>query len=101
MFQLFLRARAQTYFKARSANRDSETDQARLASVANAVNDALQSTEAERSGLSHRIDDVLARASITIGNGSDEFLHSPRTTSLSRAKLGADYNKCPRKAKYA
>ena len=83
MFQLFLRARAQNYikarlgddgFKARSADRDAETDQARVGSIVTAIETALQAAEREQSGLSRRVDDVLARAAVTLGNGTDEYL---------------------------
>jgi hypothetical protein len=83
MFQLFLRARAHNYikarlgddgFKARSADRDAETDRARIGSIVTAIETALQAAENEQSGLSRRVDDVLARAAVTIGNGTDEYL---------------------------
>jgi hypothetical protein len=83
MFQLFLRGRAHNYikarlgddgFKARSADRDAETDRARIGSIVTAIETALQAAENEQSGLSCRVDDVLARAAVTIGNGTDEYL---------------------------
>jgi hypothetical protein len=83
MFQLFLRARAHNYikarlgddgFKARSADRDAETDRARIGSIVTAIETALHAAEREQSGLSRRVDDVLARAAVTLGNGTDEYL---------------------------
>src|SRR6202790_3362621 len=74
MFQLLLRARANNYFKARSASRDTETDHARAASIFRSIEDALEATKAEHAGLKSRIDDVLARAAVTLGNDSDEYL---------------------------
>jgi hypothetical protein len=74
MFQLFLRARANNYFKARSADRDAETDHARVASVLRSIEHALDGAKAEQAGLKSRIDDVLARAAVTQGNDSDEYL---------------------------
>jgi hypothetical protein len=83
MFQLFLRARAQNYiraklgddsFRARSAERDAETDRARIGSIVAAIDAALHAAESEQSGLSRRVDDVLARAAVTFGNGTDEYL---------------------------
>ena len=41
MFQLFLKARANNYFKARSAGRDTETDHARATSIFRSIEDAL------------------------------------------------------------
>jgi hypothetical protein len=74
MFQLFLRARANNYFRGRSASRDTETDHARVASVFRSIEDALDGAKAEQAGLKSRIDDVLARAAVTQGNDSDEYL---------------------------
>src|SRR5258708_4345080 len=82
MFQL-LRARAQNYikgrlgddrFRARSAERDAETDLSRVGSIVTAIEPALHAAENEQSGLSRRVDDVLARAAVTFGNGTDEYL---------------------------
>src|SRR5947209_1047929 len=42
MFQLFLKARANNYFKARSAGRDTETDHARATSIFRSIEDALE-----------------------------------------------------------
>lgn len=83
MFQTFLRSRAQTYlrgivgereFRARSPERDAETDRDRLDAVYGAIAQALGSAEAEQAGLTKRVDDVLARAAVTFGNGDDEYL---------------------------
>lgn len=74
MFQLFLRARAAKYFKTRSSDRDAETDLSRVSSIARSIEEALAAAEAERSGLGMRVDDVLARAATTFGNGDDEYL---------------------------
>jgi hypothetical protein len=70
VFQLFLRTRANNYFKARSAGRDSES----AASVFRSIEDKLDGAKAEQAGLKSRIDDVLARTAITQGNDSDEYL---------------------------
>jgi len=83
MFQIFLWARARSYFKtllgdqdfkARSADRDAETDRLRASSVLAAIENALHAAEQEQSGLSRRVEDVLARAAVTLGNGTDEYL---------------------------
>src|SRR5213596_2835381 len=83
MFQLFLRARAHNYlrarvgdqdFRARSAERDAETDRSRVGSIMTAIEDALHAAEREQSGLNRRVEDVLARAAVTFGNGDDEYL---------------------------
>ena len=61
-------------FRARSAERDAETDLARVGSIVTAIETALHAAESEQSGLSRRVDDVLARAAVTFGNGTDEYL---------------------------
>ncbi|WP_426434946.1 hypothetical protein [Bradyrhizobium genosp. P] len=83
MFQLFLRTRAHNYikarlgdegFRARSPERDAETDRARIGAIMAAIETALHAAESEQAGLSRRVDDVLARAAVTFGNGTDEYL---------------------------
>lgn len=83
MFQLLLRARLHNLvlgsfgddgFRARSPERDAETAQLRVGSILSAVENALSAAEREQTGLSRRVDDVLARAAVTIGNGTDEYL---------------------------
>jgi hypothetical protein len=79
MFQLFL-ARAfrgqttESGFKARLVQRDAETDRLRVKSIISAIETALAAAEAEHSGLSQRVENVLARASLTVGNDTDEYL---------------------------
>ena len=95
MLNLFLRARAANYFKARSVTRDTETDRSRVASIAAAIDDALKSAEAEHAGLSRRIEDVGARAAITAGNGVDEYLtreanHSQNLVVLETEMVNGD-----------
>ena len=74
MLNLFLRARAHKYFKARSVARDAEADRSRLAPIAAAIDNALQSAEAEHGGLSRRIQEVETHAVMTVGNDVDEYL---------------------------
>ncbi|HEY8332244.1 MAG TPA: hypothetical protein VIQ05_00495 [Tardiphaga sp.] len=92
MFQLFLRARANTFlrgiigereFKARSAERDAETDRGRIEAIIQSLDEALRSAEVEQAGLTRRIDDVLSRAAVSFGNGNDEY--------LTREKLDSDH----------
>jgi hypothetical protein len=90
MFQLFLRARADKYFKARSASRDTETDHARAESVLRSIENALEGARAEQTGLKLRIDDVLARAAITLGNDSDEYIARDTEDSRMQDLLGTE-----------
>ncbi|WP_342733685.1 hypothetical protein [Bradyrhizobium sp. B117] len=84
MFQLFLRARTHHFlrdslgrareFRARAPERDAETDRSRIEAIMVAIELALHEAEREQTGLNQRVEDVLARASVTIGNGDDEYL---------------------------
>src|SRR5260370_37486123 len=83
MFQLFLRARAHNYlrsrlgdqdFRARSTDRDAETDRLRVGSIMTAIEAALSAAENEHSGLNRRRGDALGRAHVTRRRVSDEYL---------------------------
>jgi hypothetical protein len=74
MLQVLSRARANNYFKARSPGRDSDTDYARAESILRSIEQELEEAGAEHAGLTSRINDVLARAAVTVGNDSDEYL---------------------------
>jgi hypothetical protein len=90
MFQLFLRARADKFFKARSVGRDTETDHARAASIFRSIEHALEGARAEQAGLKLRVDDVLARAAITLGNDSDEYITRDPEDSRYQDLLGTE-----------
>jgi hypothetical protein len=74
MFEFLSKSRASDQFKARSPDRDAATDRARVALILNSIKDALSDATAEHTGLKTRIDDVLARAAVTMGNDTDEYL---------------------------
>jgi hypothetical protein len=99
MFQLLLRARAHHYlrirsadqnFRARSADRDAETDRSRVGSILEAVESALHAAEQEQSGLQRRVEDVLARAAVTGGNGTDEYLEREALDSHHQDLFGIE-----------
>jgi hypothetical protein len=99
MFQLFLRARAHSYlrsrlgdqdFRARSADRDAETDRSRVGSIMTAIEAALSEAENEHSGLNRRVEDVLARAAVTVGNGTDEYVDRDPLDSHHQDLFGAE-----------
>lgn len=98
MFQLFLRARAHNLrtrrkdqnFRARSAERDAETDQSRVGSILEAIEQALREAEQEQAGLGRRVEDVLARAAVTLGNGTDEYLEREALDSHHQDLFGAE-----------
>jgi C4-type Zn-finger protein len=62
------------YFKARSKARDSDSDYARAASIFRSIEHELEAARAEHAGLTSRINDALARAAVTLGDDSDEYL---------------------------
>ena len=83
MIQLFLRARLRNFargriagenFQVRSSQRDEDTDRQRIETVMNAIETVLSAAESEQKGLKQRVEDVLARAAVTVGNASDEYL---------------------------
>jgi hypothetical protein len=108
MFQLFLRARAHNYlkgrlggqgFRARSADRDAETDGSRVGSILEAIEDALRAAEQEQAGLSGRVEDVLARAAVTLGNDTDEYLEREALDSHHQDLFSAEISNGQRRLK--
>lgn len=61
-------------FKVRTPERDENTDRQRVQTVMNAIETVLSAAENEQNGLSQRVEDVLARAAVTVGTASDEYL---------------------------
>ena len=61
-------------FKFRSSQRDKQTDQERVSSIANAINTAISSAERERSTLNIRVKEAQDLAALAAGNDSDEYL---------------------------
>ncbi|MCK1536098.1 MULTISPECIES: hypothetical protein [unclassified Bradyrhizobium] len=108
MFQLFLRARAHNFlssrredkgFKARTIERDAETDRVRIDAVTAAIDTALRDAEREQVGLGRRVDDALARASVTFGNGTDEYLEREPIDSHHQDLFAADISNGQRRLK--
>jgi hypothetical protein len=76
-------------FKTRSADRDSATDQGAVLAIAKAIDLAIETAAAERSGLKRRMDDVISRAAIVGGNEIEEYRPHPdaRSDVLHKADL--------------
>jgi hypothetical protein len=74
-------------FRVRSKERDANSDNEAIRSIASAIETALRESEAERAGLKTRIDDVLSRAAIVGGNDIDDYLTrtDDRSTMLSNS----------------
>lgn len=97
MMRFFSRTRAYSHlknrlgsrdFKARSADRDAETDRSRVSSILEKIEDALQAAEFEQSGLNRRVDDIIARAAVTLGNGTDEYFERESLDSYHQDLFG-------------
>lgn len=87
---MFLLARAQKFFRTRSDARNIDSDQARIRQVAEAIESAIEVAEAERIGLGQRIEDALARAAVTFGTGTDEYLERDAIDSKFQDLLDAE-----------
>jgi hypothetical protein len=74
MFQFLSKSRAFDQFKSRSPGRDAETDRTRVVGILDSIKEALSQATTEHTGLKTRIEDVLARAAVTVGNDTDEYL---------------------------
>jgi hypothetical protein len=99
MFQLFSRSGLRNFiaarlgddgFRARSAERDAETTRLRIESIVTAIDAALNAAQTEQAGLSRRVDDVLARAAVTQGNGTEEYLERDALDNYHQGLLGAE-----------
>lgn len=93
MFRLFPRSRASDTFKARSPERHIEVDRSRAEAVFRTIEDVLQAARVEQAGLAARVDDVLARAAITLGNDTDEYLTRDAQDTRSQDTLDAEIAK--------
>ena len=97
MFRLFPRPRTNEFFKARSPERHIEVDRFRAEAVLRAIEDVLQAARVEQAGLTARVDDVLTRAAITMGNDTDEYLTRESEDSRSQDTLNAEIAKGQRR----
>jgi len=95
----FKRRRGDQDFKARSADRDAETDRSRVGSILAAIENALHAAEQEQSGLNQRVEDVLARAAVTLGNGTDEYLERDARDSHHQDLFSAEISNGQRRLK--
>ena len=73
--------RAKSTARFRSAGRDQETDERRLATVKSAVRQALEDAQRERSALGQRLEEARTRA--TILAGTDTYEHEARLPEKS------------------
>lgn len=92
----FLRSRS-SQFRARSAERDRETDLMTIARVTKAIDQAIAGCATEREGLSQRLADVTARAAIVAGNGSDDYTERERAVSDRLSVLDSEIKNAQRR----
>jgi hypothetical protein len=82
--------RSDNEFRTRSKERDTNTDNEAIMSIAAAIEAALNKAENERAGLKTRIDDVLSRAAIVGGNDPDEYLTRTEDRSIMLSNADAE-----------
>jgi hypothetical protein len=105
MFRQFLRklvrgrGPAGEDFKVRSLERDELTDRKRVETVMNAIETVLRAAEGEQKGLNQRVDDVLARAAVTVGNASDEYLDREPLDTLHQGLFSEEISNGQRRLK--
>jgi hypothetical protein len=88
MFKSLFARKSDEGFKTRSADRDLATDDATIGRVAEAIDSALAALQAEQAGLSRRVEDAVALASLAVGNESDEYVsrEASKTDALRRCE---------------
>ena len=59
----------------------------------------LAAAESEQSGLGRRVDDVLARAAVTLGNGTDEYLEREALDNYHQDLFDAEISNGQRRLK--
>ena len=74
MFKSWFARKSDEGFKTRSPQRDLVTDGESIGRVAEAIDSALSALQAEQVGLSRRVEDAVAMASLAVGNESDEYV---------------------------
>jgi hypothetical protein len=77
-------------FRTRSKERDADTDNEAIRSIASAIKTALNKAETERTGLRARMDSVLWRAAIVGGNDIDDYLTRTKDRSTMLSKSDAE-----------
>ena len=84
---MLIRKRTTQLFRARSSSRDVQTDTANIRSIGIAIQRSLKAMEAEHAGLSNRMKDIELRASILVGNETDEYLSREKEETASLRRL--------------
>lgn len=85
--------RAKSGARFRSAGRDRETDEQRLAAIESAVRDALVAAERERSALGQRLEQARTRATILAGTDTYEHETRPAEKTAGLAESEAEMSR--------
>ncbi len=87
MIKQLFRFSSDSEFRTRSKERDADTDNESIMSIAAAIEAALNRAEIQRTGLKARIAHVLSRAAIVAGNDLDDYLTraEDRSTMLNNS----------------
>ena len=89
MFGRLLRT-SSANFRSRSAERDLEADKITIGALKDSIETALTKLTAERDGLGRRMEDIVSRASLVVGNESDEYLSRDSRKSSALAKFESE-----------
>jgi seryl-tRNA synthetase len=92
----FFRSRS-TSFRTRSVERDQEQDLMHIARVVKAIDQAVADCKAERDGLSQRLTDVMSRAAIFAGNGSDDYHEREKAVSDRLSEFDSEVKNAQRR----
>ena len=90
MIKQLFRFRPDNEFRTRSKERDTDTDNEAIMSIAAAIEAALNKVENERTGLKARLEDILSRAAIVGGNDSDDYLTRTEDRSIMLSNSDAE-----------
>ena len=65
----------------------------------NAIETVLSAAETEQKGLNQKVEDVLARAAVTVGSASDEYLDREPLDNLHQSLFGEEISNGQRRLK--
>jgi hypothetical protein len=99
MIKQLFRFRSDNEFRTRSEERDTDTDNGAIMSIAAAIESALNKVQNERTGLKARIDDVLSRAAIVGGNDIDDYVTRTEDRSIMLSNSDAEIRRAEERLK--
>jgi predicted component of type VI protein secretion system len=99
MIKQLFRFRSDNEFRTRSEQRDTDTDNEAIMSIAAAIEAALNKAENERTGLNARLEDILSRAAIVGGNDIDDYLTRTEDRSTMLGNSDAEIKRAEERLK--